>query len=251
MNEFMQKIKYWSLDLITSGLPLDYDINILRKFIIINLLLVFGSGALFIFSIIALIQDYFILCVADATFFLILMWSLYILRKKKIYIFIGIFGTIVVGLFFLFFVAYIDVERSVYLWILTYPIVALFILGKKIGSYFSAIFLLLICIFFFFGGHFHILQSYDIDIITRLVGVYILLHLMALATEIVWENVHNKLVSEIINRNKVESQLSHAQKMEAIGVLAGGVAHDLNNILSSIVTYPDIIFLDLPDDSPD
>jgi len=37
--------------------------------------------------------------------------------------------------------------------------------------------------------------------------------------------------------------------MEAIGTLAGGVAHDLNNILSGIVTYPDLILMQLPDDS--
>jgi len=34
--------------------------------------------------------------------------------------------------------------------------------------------------------------------------------------------------------------------MEAIGTLAGGVAHDLNNILSGIVSYPDLLLMDLP-----
>ena len=38
--------------------------------------------------------------------------------------------------------------------------------------------------------------------------------------------------------------------MKAIGTLAGGVAHDLNNILSGIVSYPDLILMDLPKDSP-
>ena len=38
--------------------------------------------------------------------------------------------------------------------------------------------------------------------------------------------------------------------MEAIGTLAGGVAHDLNNILSGLVSYPELILMDLPDDSP-
>ena len=37
--------------------------------------------------------------------------------------------------------------------------------------------------------------------------------------------------------------------MEAIGTLAGGVAHDLNNILSGILSYPELILLQLPDDS--
>ena len=38
--------------------------------------------------------------------------------------------------------------------------------------------------------------------------------------------------------------------MEALGTLAGGVAHDLNNILSGIVGYPDLLLMQLPEDSP-
>lgn len=38
--------------------------------------------------------------------------------------------------------------------------------------------------------------------------------------------------------------------MEALGLLAGGVAHDLNNVLSGIVSYPELLLLDLPDNSP-
>jgi CheY-like chemotaxis protein/two-component sensor histidine kinase len=38
--------------------------------------------------------------------------------------------------------------------------------------------------------------------------------------------------------------------MEAIGVLAGGVAHDLNNILAGLVSYPDLLLMEIPKDSP-
>ncbi len=51
-------------------------------------------------------------------------------------------------------------------------------------------------------------------------------------------------------RKELESRLHRSEKMEAIGLLAGGVAHDLNNILSGLVSYPELLLMDLPEDSP-
>ncbi len=50
-------------------------------------------------------------------------------------------------------------------------------------------------------------------------------------------------------RVRLESELIRAQKMELLGRLAGGVAHDLNNVLSGVVSYPDLLLMDLPSDS--
>lgn len=53
-----------------------------------------------------------------------------------------------------------------------------------------------------------------------------------------------------IEREQLQSELHKSQKMEAIGMLAGRVAHDLNNVLSGIVSYPDLLSVRLPPDSP-
>jgi len=51
-------------------------------------------------------------------------------------------------------------------------------------------------------------------------------------------------------RAKLEARVRQAEKMEAMGNLAGGVAHDLNNILSSVIGFPELILADVPEDSP-
>lgn len=53
---------------------------------------------------------------------------------------------------------------------------------------------------------------------------------------------------DISSRRQLEEQLLRDQKMKAIGLMAGGVAHDLNNILSGIISYPDLLLLDLPEE---
>ena len=57
-------------------------------------------------------------------------------------------------------------------------------------------------------------------------------------------------VTAAAEKRRLLDQLQRAQKMEAIGMLAGGVAHDLNNILSGLVSYPELILMDLPPESP-
>ena len=61
---------------------------------------------------------------------------------------------------------------------------------------------------------------------------------------------HFHLVKVEKEKHDLEARQAQAEKMEAIGRLAGGLAHDMNNVLSAIVSYPDLLLLKLPQDSP-
>lgn len=58
------------------------------------------------------------------------------------------------------------------------------------------------------------------------------------------------IIHDITDRKKLEQQLLQAQKMEAIGRLAGGVAHDFNNILTAIIGYGKLLKEEMEPDNP-
>ena len=64
-------------------------------------------------------------------------------------------------------------------------------------------------------------------------------------------------ISDISRRRQAEeektglqAQLQHAQKMEAVGILAGGIAHDFNNLLMAILGFTEILLFDRNKNDP-
>ena len=59
---------------------------------------------------------------------------------------------------------------------------------------------------------------------------------------------HLVTIRDVTESQQMEAQLRQAQKMEAIGLLTGGMAHDFNNLLTVVLANADLVLESLPED---
>ncbi len=98
------------------------------------------------------------------------------------------------------------------------------------------------CLLFEWAGVTNILEPYE-DLIGALIPM-----MWAFILYAILQNISGKDLKESEEQKRLlEKQLLQTQKMEALGTLAGGVAHDFNNILSVIFGYIDLAQLDISD----
>lgn len=72
---------------------------------------------------------------------------------------------------------------------------------------------------------------------------------LAVSNQRLTMEVRERILAEQ-ERERLQIQLKQAEKMEAIGNLAAGVAHDLNNILVGLVGYPDLVLMKISEEDP-
>lgn len=57
-------------------------------------------------------------------------------------------------------------------------------------------------------------------------------------------------IQDTLERDSLRERLMQTSRLESIGRLAGGIAHDYNNMLQSILSYSELVLADLPEGSP-
>jgi two-component system cell cycle sensor histidine kinase/response regulator CckA len=95
-------------------------------------------------------------------------------------------------------------------------------------------------------------RVFEYDLPVKKAAIHYECRMVAVSDDLALGMVRNisERVTAAAEKKRLLDQLQRAQKMEAIGMLAGGVAHDLNNVLSGLVSYPELILMDLPAESP-
>jgi PAS domain S-box-containing protein len=68
-------------------------------------------------------------------------------------------------------------------------------------------------------------------------GSKVLLEVSATRIDLTDKTYVQSFLRDVTEKKKMQDQLLHSQKMESVGVLAGGVAHNFNNILTTILSY--------------
>jgi len=191
-KETQAKKLLWNI--FASGLSSEINLDVIRIHFLLNLIGILGALFLSFFTTVAVLQGEHILAFADFTLLLFVATLFVKLRNTKNPQFIALFGTIITGLFYLFLVFYSGLEKPTYLWSLTYPLIALYLLGRKLGSYVSLSLLITSCIFFWASTRFDIFQQYENRLIIRFISVYLLIHFFAFVAEIIHDMTQARLV---------------------------------------------------------
>lgn len=243
----------------------------------LNVFLCIGIVLLVSMAVIALIQNAYLLCAADcivAGIFFTLLLYLHRTGDEPTASLIGV-GIVMFFFFYLFFLG--GVNKTAFMWLYTFPLLALFLLGFRRGTWAIGILFCYCVIFLLIDVLTDSLDIYDVDFVIRFLPSYLAVCVLACLVEQSrsrsrselerarnqleervfmrtqeLEEANNNLKFEIEERKIAEKERAHledallqAEKMESLGRLAGSVAHDLNNVLSGLVSYPELLLLKL------
>jgi signal transduction histidine kinase/CheY-like chemotaxis protein len=138
-------------------------------------------------------------------------------------------------------------EKSI--WVFILPLIMHTMLGLTEGVVWNTAVFGLISMIFFVDINLPIFE-YSMIYKIRFLCVYVVISLMTYSYEKARKEFWEDYSTYQKEKKALEEQLARSQKMEALGLLAGGVAHDLNNVMFSLVSYPDYLMTKMSPQDP-
>jgi signal transduction histidine kinase/ActR/RegA family two-component response regulator len=184
----------------------------------------------------------------DAVAALMLLAGIFYLRSARKAIGLYRINTFALMIVMLYWVMNGGADGEKAIWAFIFPLIAHFMLGPAEGVIWNAATLGGITLMFFVQLPFHV-YPYLLPLKMRYLCVYVVISILTYSYEssrkASWENFFR----QEMEKKDLRDKLAGSQKMEALGLLAGGVAHDLNNVMFGLVSYPDFLLSKMtPDD---
>lgn len=231
------------------------DIESQRKKVLLHIVftLVFIFLPPYMFIVFA--QKEFLTALLDLAALLLMAATALYLHRTDDFDTAGYLVSIVMGGFFLYLIAAGGIENTGPIWTFPLPLVLLFLLGLRRGTFATSVFMTLMAIIFFYPGKPFLMTQYpdqfDIRFFTSFFAVASLAFFSESVRTRITENITAKtkeleqtltaLSSAEKERSLLQEELLSAKKLEAIGTMAGGMAHEFNNQVSVIMGNLDML----------
>lgn len=183
-------------------------IEIHRKRILINALIFPGMIATLALGILAMVEGDMLLGIFDFVICLCLLGLNFFLRLTGNTTASIWTGLVLLFVFFIFLTADGGIENTAILWILSFPMLTVFLLGTKKGVALSLLFLLAVFLIFIFKDASFIRSRYPIVFQIRISTVYAIICILSVISENLRLKIHNKLQQSNAEKEKVIQQLN-------------------------------------------
>ncbi len=204
----------------------------IRKFQVINGILALGCVFLALLGILGFLQKDYLLSILDFLFCSIFLFFIYRVRKTWNIQFYSILGMTLLLIFF--FYLFIDggVKGSAFLWIYTYPLAAIFLLGSRLGIRFSYILITLVILSYLFSEVIPFHYSYNRNIFFRLIPSYFVVVLFS------WFMEKSRFSSEkSLKKAREKAESASRAKSEFLA----NMSHEIRTPLNAVIGFSELL----------